>query len=130
MCLYRRFPRFAHRSQEKRTFEQNPRCSADDPEYYLNMSTTHINGGDENAVREAAYFLWLDNGCPCGRDLEFWTSAEKKLLEAKPVPGSTASELMETASYFRAKEPGFGSKPGTTKKRREVNVTRRPNQAA
>jgi hypothetical protein len=34
----------------------------------------------ERLVRERAYFLWEDAGCPDGRDVEFWLAAEKQFL--------------------------------------------------
>lgn len=34
---------------------------------------------NENAVREAAYFIWQNAGCPAGRDQEFWTMAVEQL---------------------------------------------------
>lgn len=34
---------------------------------------------NENAIREAAYFLWQNNGCPSGRDQEFWAMAVDQL---------------------------------------------------
>ena len=30
-------------------------------------------------IRVRAYELWLAAGCPDGRDVEFWTAAEKEL---------------------------------------------------
>ena len=34
---------------------------------------------NENAIREAAYYLWQNNGCPAGRDQEFWAMAVEQL---------------------------------------------------
>ncbi len=34
----------------------------------------------ERLVRERAYFLWEDAGCPNGRDVEFWLEAERRFL--------------------------------------------------
>jgi len=31
-------------------------------------------------VQEVAYYKWQEAGCPNGRDLEFWSSAEKELM--------------------------------------------------
>lgn len=38
----------------------------------------------ERRIRERAYFLWLEAGCPDGRSIEFWTQAQ--MLEADPLP--------------------------------------------
>ncbi len=29
-------------------------------------------------IKQAAYFAWLDSGCPANRDLDFWLDAERK----------------------------------------------------
>jgi hypothetical protein len=34
-------------------------------------------------IREIAYFLWLDEGCPDGEEERHWTTAEA-LLESEP----------------------------------------------
>ena len=49
------------------------------------------SGGDrEHRIREIAYFIWLEEGCPSGRDQEHWQRASDRvaLLEAavKPLP--------------------------------------------
>lgn len=31
----------------------------------------------EDRIRERAYFLWRDDGCPTGRDIHDWTRAEE-----------------------------------------------------
>lgn len=35
----------------------------------------------EGQVRQRAYFLWLEQGCPEGEDLAFWYAAQQELLE-------------------------------------------------
>jgi hypothetical protein len=41
----------------------------------------------EQHIRERAYFKWLEADCPCGRDDEFWLSAEGELLKPNfPTP--------------------------------------------
>ncbi len=32
------------------------------------------------SVDEAAYYMWLEAGCPEGRDVEFWLAAEEQEL--------------------------------------------------
>ncbi len=34
----------------------------------------------EHAIRERAYLLWEQSGCPHGRDIEFWLKARKEIL--------------------------------------------------
>ena len=33
----------------------------------------------QQACHEAAYFNWLNAGCPEGRDLEFWLAGEEEI---------------------------------------------------
>jgi Protein of unknown function (DUF2934) len=43
----------------------------------------------ERRIRERAYFLWLEAGCPDGRSIEFWNRA--RMLQAGPL--SPAGDL-------------------------------------
>ncbi|MDO9712693.1 DUF2934 domain-containing protein [Paracraurococcus lichenis] len=45
----------------------------------------------ERRIRERAYFLWLEAGCPDGKDIEFWTRAQT--LEADPLPRASGLPL-------------------------------------
>ena len=38
-----------------------------------------VNNCNENAIREAAYYMWQNAGCPSGRDQEFWALAVEQL---------------------------------------------------
>lgn len=41
----------------------------------------------EQRIRDRAYAIWLDEGCPEGRDAEHWFQAERAILaEAVVVP--------------------------------------------
>jgi len=53
----------------------------------------------EDQVRQRAYFLWLEQGCPEGEDLAFWYAAQQELLEErqtaapeKPASGKNAPD--------------------------------------
>jgi len=49
------------------------------------------------SVARLAHELWEASGCPCGRDVEFWLEAERRLREdSRPVPRSEALELVQT----------------------------------
>lgn len=51
------------------------------------------SGGDrEHRIREIAYFIWLEEGCPHGRDQDHWERARDRLalLEAAPKPAAKA----------------------------------------
>lgn len=41
----------------------------------------HLPSPPEDQVRQRAYFLWLEQGCPEGEDLAFWYAARQELLE-------------------------------------------------
>ena len=60
----------------------------------------------EDRIREIAYFLWLDEGCPEGEAERHWSMAEatvdsepleRKRLEGEP-PGEALSEVSDEAS--------------------------------
>jgi len=40
----------------------------------------------ETRIRELAYFLWVDAGCPPNDDLSHWFTAEKLVLADTPDP--------------------------------------------
>ena len=57
---------------------------------------------DENdRVRERAYFLWLEEGCPDGEAERHWLAAETRLesdpVERKRVEGEPPGEPKERA---------------------------------
>ena len=87
--------------------------------------------GSEEAVRERAYLLWQKEGCPDGRDKEFWERA-RLLHEAKAAPSvvtplqarsAEEAELDEAlAETFPASDPPafaatdrVGNMPGRAK---------------
>jgi hypothetical protein len=43
----------------------------------------------EDRIRSRAFEMWQDEGCPGGRDLEFWLKAESELLE-EPIKAAKA----------------------------------------
>lgn len=38
---------------------------------------------NENAIREAAYYIWENSGCPCGNDDYFWALAIEQFNDEK-----------------------------------------------
>ena len=38
---------------------------------------------NENAIREAAYYIWQNSGCPSGKDEQFWAMAIEQLSSTK-----------------------------------------------
>jgi len=50
-----------------------------------------MSGGDH--IKDLAYHLWIEAGCPEGRDQEFWYAAEERLAAAPaeaPAPKGRA----------------------------------------
>jgi hypothetical protein len=41
---------------------------------------------DEEQVRLRAYHIWLEEGCPAGRDKENWQRAEAELIGGESPP--------------------------------------------
>lgn len=58
-------------------------------EEVLAMWQKDIQEARENEIREKAYLLWKEAGCPPGDGVDFWMEAERKVLEVEarwPVP--------------------------------------------
>jgi hypothetical protein len=43
----------------------------------------------EDRIRNRAFEMWQDEGCPAGRDLDFWLKAESELLQ-EPIKAAKA----------------------------------------
>jgi hypothetical protein len=61
----------------------------------------------EDRIRNRAFEMWQDEGCPDGRDLDFWLKAESELLEepikaAKALAEKTKKAAPKTAKKVRA----------------------------
>jgi len=54
---------------------------------------------NENAIREAAYYIWQNAGCPSGKDEQFWAMAIEQLSSTKaPCKSSSKCSCSKTAS--------------------------------
>jgi len=42
---------------------------------------------NENYIREAAYYLWQNAGCPMGQDEKFWSMAVEQFSSCKGSKG-------------------------------------------
>lgn len=82
----------------------------------------------EDRIRERAYYLWIERGCPHGEDWEHWFTAKKQLSALGGPAGSehSAWEDYSTPSYSirkTAETHGADPKhrfhaPGTVRDRR------------
>lgn len=74
---------------------------------------------DESAVREAAYFLWLENGQPQGQDQDHWLQAmadltAKNAKKAK-APAKPRKAAAKKAAAPKAKTAAKAKKPAARK---------------
>ncbi len=74
--------------------------------------TEAASGSDrEDRIREIAYFIWLEEGCPNGRDQDHWQRARARveLMEAAPSPMLAVKPPLKSAKSKAAptrKTPG------------------------
>ena len=68
---------------------------------------------NENCIREAAYYLWQNAGCPSGQDEKFWSMAVEQLSSCsksskksscKKTCASSSSSSKKTASKSTSKK--------------------------
>lgn len=85
----------------------------------------------EEAIRRRAYELWEANGCPEGREQEFWYLAEREVMAtdapaaAEPPQPATTKRATKTATAAKApksdakaaKADGKSTPPSATKTR-------------
>ncbi len=50
-----------------------------------------MTNSNENAIREAAYFIWKNNGCPANTSQQDWNAAIAQLTMASAKKTSLAS---------------------------------------
>ena len=53
---------------------------------------------NENNIREAAYYNWMNAGCPCGQDEYFWNQAISQLYGSKSSCGCTKTSSKSCSS--------------------------------
>ena len=68
---------------------------------------------NENCIREAAYYLWQNAGCPSGQDEKFWSMAVEQISSCskstakksccKKSCASSSSSVKKTASKSTSK---------------------------
>lgn len=65
---------------------------------------------NEQAIREAAYYLWQNAGCPNGQDNYFWNEALKQLNNCNK------SSCCKKSSSSSAKKTSTSAKKSTSSK--------------
>jgi hypothetical protein len=58
----------------------------------------------EQAIRERAYHLWVDSGCPDGSAEEHWIAAQREVLSAALGTFATVSVIEPDAPKKSAKQ--------------------------
>ena len=59
------------------------------------MATSKWN---ENYIREAAYYLWQNAGCPMGQDEKFWSMAVEQWSSSCGCTKSTCKKSSSTST--------------------------------
>jgi len=70
-----------------------------------------IEGQDESQIREVAYFLWLNEGCPEGRADDHWMMACGMLCVSVPVTEAQEVEASRPGSEPLADPPVMPERP-------------------
>ena len=74
---------------------------------------------NENAIREAAYYIWKNNGCPANTSQQDWNLAIQQLTAASNKSSSllkNASSLLKTSSAKNSSSKTSASKIAAPKK--------------
>ena len=64
-------------------------------EFYLELV---IMVNNEQAIREAAYYIWKNAGCPSGQDEYFWSMAVEQLSKCSKSSCAKKSSSSKTSS--------------------------------
>ncbi|MBQ8677571.1 MAG: DUF2934 domain-containing protein [Alphaproteobacteria bacterium] len=59
---------------------------------------------NENSIREAAYYLWQNAGCPNGNDEYFWTMAVEQLNSKSSSKKSTSCKSSSCSKKTTSKK--------------------------
>ncbi len=72
----------------------------------------------EQRIRERAYAIWLEEGCPDGRDREHWLLAEEEIIGAaqqEAAQQETAKPAAKAPRRSRTAGPQAPAKPRSRK---------------
>lgn len=94
---------------------------------------------DEKRIRERAHQMWVDDGCPDDRALEYWLAAERELLgpEAENIDAGTVTppDIVRTGTARMLDGPltsgdaAQGTKRGASPRTRSAGKAARSNAA-
>ena len=69
---------------------------------------------NEQAIREAAYYIWQNAGCPSGQDEYFWSMAVEQL--SKKCSKSSCAKKSSSVKVASCAKKASTAKKTTTKK--------------
>jgi hypothetical protein len=69
---------------------------------------------NEQAIKEAAYYIWQNAGCPNGQDEYFWSMAVEQL--SKKCSKTSCAKKSSSSKSSCAKKSSSTAKKSTTKK--------------
>jgi hypothetical protein len=87
-------------------------------ELKLLLWRTKMKNLNENAIREAAYYIWKNNGCPAGTSQQDWNLAIQQLSSNKSssLLNNASSLLKTTSSAKKSNSKTSASKIAAPKK--------------
>lgn len=56
------------------------------------------NNYNENAIREAAYYIWQNSGCPSGMESQHWAMAIEQLYHTNSKSSCSSSKKCSSSS--------------------------------
>ncbi len=71
---------------------------------------------NENAIREAAYFIWQNSGCPSGQDEQIWAMAVEQLSNSNKNSCCKSTTKKTSSSCKKASASSSKSKTSSAKK--------------
>ncbi len=60
----------------------------------------------EEDIQKCAYFLWKEEGCPAGRDLDLWLAAKELLRHHAEMPGAGRHKMCASMAKKRGAAAG------------------------
>ncbi|MGA1856226.1 DUF2934 domain-containing protein [Azospirillum sp. 11R-A] len=77
----------------------------------------------EQRIRDRAYAIWLEEGCPHGRDADHWGQAEREVLaEAVVVPDHAPPDHARVIAVVKAPRKTTNARPRSVVKLAEAEA--------
>lgn len=69
----------------------------------MSMAMAASGGDREDKIREIAYLIWMEEGCPSGRDVDHWLKACDRVAIAEAVPADVPAKTAKPAKPTKVK---------------------------